>query len=203
MGRPADSLRGCAAPSRPSAATRRPSGVAPAPPATVRATRGTRRRSRGGNPSGSCESTSRHVLRRPVGRVPRRRNALRAKRGKEVRVGQTRVSRKDRAPLRTKRFGRERGGLVIAVGFAEQREANTGAVESVGRGEQTRLARHGTQHEMGVRGVSGEVAASGFDGRVGRLNRDLRRGEVAPDQDVQVRNLGERRGHESAPRGDS
>jgi hypothetical protein len=36
---------------------------------------------------------------------------------------------------------------VGAVGFAEKREADTGAFESVGGGEQIALGRHATKHE--------------------------------------------------------
>lgn len=35
----------------------------------------------------------------------------------------------------------------------------------------------------------------GFDGRVRGLHRDLCSRQVAPDEDVQMRNLGERSGH--------
>jgi hypothetical protein len=48
---------------------------------------------------------------------------------------------------------------------------------------------------MRVRLIGWKKRSSGFDGRVGSLNRDLRGRLVAPDEDVQVRNLGERRGH--------
>jgi hypothetical protein len=48
---------------------------------------------------------------------------------------------------------------------------------------------------MRVRLIGEKERSSGFDGCVGSLNRDLRGRLVAPDEDVQVRNLGERRGH--------
>ena len=44
--------------------------------------------------------------------------------------------------------------------------------------------------------IRGKKRATGFDGGVRGLNRDLRGREVAPDENVQVRNLGERRVHE-------
>jgi hypothetical protein len=52
-----------------------------------------------------------------------------------------------------------------------------------------------------VRVIGWEKVAGGFDGRMRGLNGDLRGGEIAPDQNVQVMNLGERSGHGSFPLG--
>ena len=83
----------------------------------------------------------------------------------------------------------------MTIGFAEESEANTGAFESVGRHQQRVLGRDAAQNEVRVRVFGLQERSSGFDGRVRGLHRDLRGREVAPDEDVQVRNLGERRVH--------
>jgi hypothetical protein len=47
--------------------------------------------------------------------------------------------------------------------------------------------------------IEGKEQTGGFNRRMCGLNRNLRSREIAADEDVQVRNLGERSGHEFVP----
>ena len=65
----------------------------------------------------------------------------------------------------------------------------------VGGRQEAVFGRDGAEDEVRVVGVGREVSAGRFDGRVGRLNGDLRRRQIAADEDVDVRNLAERGFH--------
>lgn len=116
---------------------------------------------------------------------------LRFGRGHEVRTGQTGVSGERPAAVGAERFGRQCGGFVAAVGLAEEAQADAEAVEPVGGREQVALRADAAEDEVGVGSVRAEEAAGGLDGRVRGLHDDLRGGQVPPDEDVQVFNLGE------------
>ena len=84
---------------------------------------------------------------------------------------------------------------MVAVGFAEQLEANAEALESVGSKKEIAFGSDPTQHQMWVWMAWGQEVAGGFDGRVDGLHRNLRGRKIAPHQDIQVFNLGEGGGH--------
>jgi hypothetical protein len=91
---------------------------------------------------------------------------------------------------------------VGAVGLAEQDEPDGMSGQTIGRREEAFLGGDATENEVGVFGVRWQEMAGGFDRGMDRLDGDLRDGQVPADQDVRVRDLGERRLHEcfsSAP----
>jgi hypothetical protein len=65
--------------------------------------------------------------------------------------------------------------------------------------QQTRFGRDAAKNEMGMFGIGRQELPGCLDGRVNRLNGDLRRGEIAADKDVEVRDLGKGWTHRISP----
>ena len=86
---------------------------------------------------------------------------------------------------------------MVAVGLAEECEADAAAVEPVGGRQEVGFGRHPAENQVRVGALGRQEEAGGLDGRVRGLDRDLSGRKVPPHQDVKVFNLGERRGHGS------
>jgi len=124
-----------------------------------------------------------------------RSGLLRRRGSQEILAAQTAEALQPTAPLTVERLGGQRRRLIAPVGFVKEGEANGSTEQRVGRGQQPLLGADATQDEMGVGGIGRQEPPGGLDGGVRRLDGDLRRRQVAADQDVQVPDLRESVAH--------
>ncbi len=79
------------------------------------------------------------------------------------------------------------GQLVIEVGFKEGAKAHARLPQTIQTAAQALFIAHTADDEVGMFGFGSEKRARGFETGVTRLNDLLWRGQVAPDEDVDVR----------------
>ena len=85
--------------------------------------------------------------------------------------------------------------LARMVGLAEDPESNAESIKPIGGREEIALRADGTQDEMRMSLVGRQEGSGGLNRGLDGLNGDLRGGQIAPHENVQVRNLGEGGGH--------
>jgi hypothetical protein len=92
------------------------------------------------------------------------------------------------ASLRTtQRLRGGRGQLVIEIGFKESAKLHAGLAQTIETASQAAFIAHAAHDKMRMLGFGREKRTRGFEAGVTRLNDLLRRGQIAPDEDVHIR----------------
>ncbi len=92
------------------------------------------------------------------------------------------------ASLRTaQRFRGGSGQLFVQIGFKKRAKLHAGLAQTIETASQTPFVADTANDEVRMFGSRREKRARGFETGVTRLNDLLRRGQIAPDEDVHVR----------------
>lgn len=81
------------------------------------------------------------------------------------------------------------------VGLAKDLETDAETIESIGSCEEIALRADPTKDEMRMSLVGCQEVSGGLNRRVNGLHGNLRGRQIAPHENVQVRNLGKGGGH--------
>jgi hypothetical protein len=122
-------------------------------------------------------------------RLPRRIGS-----GQKIVAMKTAKSTQHPAALAGQRLRCQCSRFVRSIGFVEERETDIVTIKVIGGREQALFRRGCANDQMRMIGIGWEEL-TGFQRGVCGLHRDLRSGQVRADQNVNVRNLAERRIH--------
>src|SRR5579884_871369 len=114
---------------------------------------------------------------------------------RETRLAQAAIALEDLPACGRDRLGTDRGEFVVAVKFVEGAIRNPEPAQAIHALEKLAFAGNGADHQMRVRLVAGEKGFCNLDGCVTGLDDLLRKGEIVPDEEVDVRRLALRELH--------
>lgn len=86
-------------------------------------------------------------------------------------------------------FGGGGGQFAVEVGFVKGPVAHTRPIQGLQTAAEPGPVADATDHQRGMFELRREESLSGFEDSVTGLHRLLRRGQVAPDEDVNVRTV--------------